>query len=430
MCPKCPMCPECGSSKIYKDGLRYLANGETVQRYLCRDCGYRFSKPIVKGNVTGKFNETFNSEKNQRKVRVTSRNPSVKKVFNGLPFLFGEDVASHNISIVEKGLNSLPFNNSKRRVCAQKDAKNLDTATETKTVAGESPQLNSRGKIIEHSFWLLKQGYSEATIKSRIKRLNRLLKLGADFNNEDSVKVIIATQEWSVSSKVNAVDAYDSLLRMIGKKWTPPIYRRVRKLPFIPTETEIDQLIAGCSKKMSSFLQLLKETGMRCGEACQLKWTDIDLISKSVRITPEKGGNPRNLKLSSQLVDMLNEMPKETISVFTYNTDVWIRNFARQRKRIAFKTKNSRLGQITFHTFRHWKATMEYHKTKDILHVKEILGHKSLNSTMLYTQLINFKDDDYTARVAHSEDEACKLIESGFEFVCDFDGNKLFRKLK
>ena len=72
---------------------------------------------------------------------------------------------------------------------------------------------------------------------------------------------------------------------------------------------------------------------------------------------------------------------------------------------------------------------MEYHKTKDILHVKEILGHESLNSTMLYTQLINFKDDDYIARVAHSENEACKLIEAGFEFVCDFNGKKLFRKL-
>ena len=165
--------------------------------------------------------------------------------------------------------------------------------------------------------------YSEATIKARIKRLNRLLKLGANLENEDSVKGIIATQKWSVSSKVNAVDAYDSLLRMIGKTWTPPIYRRVRKLPFIPAETEIDQLIAGCSRKMAVFLQLLKETGMRCGEACQLTWADIDLVNKSIRITPEKGGNPRNLKLSSKLVDMLKEMRKETTRVFNHGTDVF-----------------------------------------------------------------------------------------------------------
>jgi len=73
---------------------------------------------------------------------------------------------------------------------------------------------------------------------------------------------------------------------------------------------------------------------------------------------------------------------------------------------------------------------MEYHKTKDILHVKQILGHKSINSTMMYTQLVNFKDEDYTSAVAHSEEEACKLVEAGFEYVCAFGGNKIFRKRK
>ncbi|MEM1589910.1 MAG: hypothetical protein QXZ68_07725 [Candidatus Bathyarchaeia archaeon] len=38
-------CPECSSKRLYKDGLRYLADGKTVQRYSCRDCGYRFSWP-------------------------------------------------------------------------------------------------------------------------------------------------------------------------------------------------------------------------------------------------------------------------------------------------------------------------------------------------------------------------------------------------
>jgi len=305
-----------------------------------------------------------------------------------------------------------------------------NTRLENAQREGTLQTADAKRKIVEYSLWLWKQGYSEATIKGRVKRLNRLVKLGANLNDEESVKGIIAKQEWSVSNKVNVVDAYDSFLRMQGKTWTPPIYRRVRTLPFIPTETELDQLIAGCSKRLATFLQLLKESGMRCGEACQLKWTDVDLVGYSVRVTPEKGGNPRNLKISNKLVEMLNEMPKETINAFTYNTNAWIRNFARQRKKIAFKLKNSRLQQITFHTFRHWKATMEYHKTKDILHVKEILGHKSLNNTMLYTQLINFKDDDFTASVAHSEEEACKLIEAGFDFVCDYNGNKIFRKRK
>ena len=74
---------------------------------------------------------------------------------------------------------------------------------------------------------------------------------------------------------------------MVGGKWEAP-YKCVRKLPFIPKETEIDQLISGCSRRMATFLQLLKETGARCGEAWQLKWKDIDFESKVINITPEK----------------------------------------------------------------------------------------------------------------------------------------------
>jgi len=73
---------------------------------------------------------------------------------------------------------------------------------------------------------------------------------------------------------------------------------------------------------------------------------------------------------------------------------------------------------------------MEYHKTKDILHVMQILGHKNINNTLIYTQLINFKDDDYIAKVVHSEQEVCQLLEAGFEYVCDYDANKILRKRK
>ncbi len=268
-------------------------------------------------------------------------------------------------------------------------------------------------------------------IPRALKLLGRLVKLGADFADGESIKEVIAKQDWSVSRKVNAVDAYSSLLQMHGKAWNPPIYRRTRKLPFIPMEAELDQLIAGCSRRMATYLQLLKETGMRCGEACELlRWTDIDLEQRLVRITPEKGSNPRILPISVKLIDMLNEMPKNTLTVFGVDADRMRHNFHQQRRRIAAKLKNTRIRQITFHTFRHWKATTEYAKTRDILHVKEILGHKSLNNTMLYTQLISFKDDDFTAIVAHSEEEACKAVEAGCEFVCDYNVNKIFRKRK
>jgi integrase len=127
---------------------------------------------------------------------------------------------------------------------------------------------------------------------------------------------------------------------------------------------------------------------------------------------------------------MLNELPKTALKVFDATSDALRKSFEKQRKQLAYKLKNPRLIQITFHTLRHWKATMEYHKTRDIMHVMQILGHRSISNTLVYTHLIDFNEDDYVARVAHSEQEVCQLIESGFEFVCDFSGNKIFRKRK
>jgi len=81
-------------------------------------------------------------------------------------------------------------------------------------------------------------------------------------------------------------------------------------------------------------------------------------------------------------------------------------------------------------TLRHWKATMEYHKTKDILYVQKLLGHKNINNTLIYTHLVNWENDDWVCKVAKTIDEAGKLVEVGFEFVTQFEGKMLFRKRK
>ena len=53
-----------------------------------------------------------------------------------------------------------------------------------------------------------------------------------------------------------------------------------------------------------------------------------------------------------------------------------------------------------------------------------------MTSTLVYTHLISFKDDDYVCKVARSVEEAGTLIENGYEYVTDFEQAKLFRKRK
>ena len=59
-----------------------------------------------------------------------------------------------------------------------------------------------------------------------------------------------------------------------------------------------------------------------------------------------------------------------------------------------------------------------------------LLGHKNINNTLIYTQLVNFSDDDYVSRVGQNVKELCQLVEAGFEYVTDMDGVKVFRKRK
>jgi hypothetical protein len=94
------------------------------------------------------------------------------------------------------------------------------------------------------------------------------------------------------------------------------------------------------------------------------------------------------------------------------------------------KISNPKLVRIHFHTVRRWKATTEYQKTKDVLHAMRMLGHKSIQNTLVYIQMVEFKNEEYVSATASTIEDAQKLIEAGFEYVTEIDRVKLFRKRK
>jgi len=74
---------------------------------------------------------------------------------------------------------------------------------------------------------------------------------------------------------------------------------------------------------------------------------------------------------------------------------------------------------------------MLYSRTRDILLVMQRLGHKKIETTMFYTQLLAFNDEEeYTCKTATNIKEATQLIENGFEYITEMDGMKIFRKRK
>src|SRR2546428_2426767 len=123
---------------------------------------------------------------------------------------------------------------------------------------------------------------------------------------------------------------------------------------------------------------------------------------------------------------------KETCMRTGEVTRLQFKDFENTRKILAETNNNPRFLQIHLHSFRHFRATMLYAQTRDLLYVMKILGHRSISNTIRYTQLVDFKDgESFTCKVAKSAEDAVKLVETGFEFVSSFpDGIQLYKKRK
>jgi integrase/DNA-directed RNA polymerase subunit RPC12/RpoP len=398
-----PRCPECGSTRLNKDGMRYLKDGSSVQRYLCKDCGYRFSWPR------------------------SGKQPKRQNLKSGHALALDE-CSSRALALLEQSVEGAMS-------VEEKNGSGPAGAT-TPNQPSQTRTADIKGKVVEYLWWMEKQGFAESTIRLARVALKVLMERGANLLNPESVKEVIAKQKWSQSRRRNVINAYDRFAKYVGLSWEKPKCNVQRKIPFIPTEQEIDALIAGSPKKLAAFLQLLKETAMRSGEAKKLKWSDIDFEGRCIRLNdPEKNSLPRIWKVSSKLFGMLNSLPRNSVRVFGDGPINSLKTtFLKVRKRLAYKLQNPRLLQISFHTLRHWKATMLYHQTKDILYVKRFLGHKEVRNTEIYITIeetmFQQSSDEFTVRVASTPEEIKSLLEAGFDYVCEKDGLLYFRKRK
>jgi integrase len=132
---------------------------------------------------------------------------------------------------------------------------------------------------------------------------------------------------------------------------------------------------------------------------------------------------------------MLNALPRKTERIFGNGPITSIKmTFMRSRRRLASKLQNPQLLKISFHTLRHWKATMLYNKTGDIHYVQRFLGHKSIVNTEIYINIADTifesRSDEFTVRVVEKPEDVKRLLEAGFDFVCQKDKLIFLRKRK
>lgn len=263
----------------------------------------------------------------------------------------------------------------------------------------------------------------------------------ANLNNQTEVFNFIDELENSNNYKNKLRNAYAKYLKFYNIEPAipanlPKTYTKDSKQIRIPTTERLEMLIAYAGKLLGTKLQLSLETGLRPVELMKLKTKDIDLEQRLVYPITAKRGAPRTLKISQALITRINEhilrnklTPENKL--FNGNETSYGKDYRALRNKLAHKLKIPELQQIRLYDFRHYFATMLYQKTKDILFVKQQMGHKSINTTLIYTQLLSFdKTEDYLCKTATTLNEATELIEHGYEYVTEMNGTKLFKKRK
>lgn len=167
--------------------------------------------------------------------------------------------------------------------------------------------------------------------------------------------------------------------------------RKPEKLPLIIAKKDVLQIIQKCNNvKHKSMVALTYSAGLRIGELINLKIGDIDSSRMIIHIKSAKGNKDRVVPLSNKLLVMLREYYKEynpTSYLFEglqgskYSTS----SFNKLLKAAAKRAKVNKT--ITAHTLRHSYATHLLERGTDIRVIQKLLGHNSIKTTMLYTQV-------------------------------------------
>lgn len=168
-------------------------------------------------------------------------------------------------------------------------------------------------------------------------------------------------------------------------------------LPFVPSQQDTWSFISTIPDlKAKAFITLLYSAGLRSGEVRHLKCSDIEHSNKRIFIRQGKNRSSRYAILSETAWNIILEY------WYSFPTDLRPRDWLFTQQRNRFKpldhqcipryitAHEQKLGwehHISCHTFRHAFGTHLYENGTDLLTIKALLGHKSLNSTTIYVTL-------------------------------------------
>ena len=249
------------------------------------------------------------------------------------------------------------------------------------------------------------RGYAEKTQKMYTAHMRYFVKFSRVAPDRMTLEDAARYQQHLVERGVSwsyfnqAVQAIRFFFRFtIPRDWNIemiPFQKKRKLLPEVLAQEEVTALIRTVQNiKHRAILETIYSGGLRVNEARSLRVTDIDSKRMTIRIQQGKGGKDRYVMLSPKLLETLRQycreakkMPKTWLFPGTRGDDKPINERTIQK---VVKDVAKRAGirkRVTTHTLRHSFATHLLESGTNIRVIQQLLGHRNLNSTMIYTHV-------------------------------------------
>jgi integron integrase len=247
------------------------------------------------------------------------------------------------------------------------------------------------------------------------------------------------TEQVAASTQNQALSALIFLYREVLKIELPSDIDAIRAkrssyLPTVLTQNEVQAVIQQLSGEYQLIIKILYGGGLRLTEGLQLRVKDLDFAQRQIMVRNSKGMESRftvlpdsvidPLKVHLQQVKFLHQqdlnngygsvyLPFALERKYPHASREWPWQYAFPAQRLSIDPRSSiarrhhvhesglqkALKQavrgakidkrVSCHTFRHSFATHLLQNGYDIRTVQELLGHKDVKTTMIYTHVLN-----------------------------------------